>query len=240
MVVGADSLPPSAPGTHKPIRAYMRSVPSRPFDFSGPTWELASRDAPGHPQWMAWQNPRRIPSPSRSSDASTPPAPSRRRAGCRRAPTSRPASPGFLGSGWVRAGEGSDLWYMLYRFRDIPTLEAWEQSRAARVVARFGPRVRGRGARRAPHRHRGLVRRPVRHARRVARRRTHQRRSRRPARSSSRSPPRRRGGSRPSRSGSGSSRRISSPRGCSGSSRDSRSGRSCCACCSRPWRSRRS
>lgn len=36
--------------------------------------------------------------------------------------------PGFLGSGWVRAGEGSDLWYMLYRFRDIPTLEAWEQS----------------------------------------------------------------------------------------------------------------
>ncbi|WP_235008210.1 antibiotic biosynthesis monooxygenase [Microbacterium timonense] len=35
---------------------------------------------------------------------------------------------GFLGSGWVRAGEGSDLWYMLYRFRDIPTLEAWEDS----------------------------------------------------------------------------------------------------------------
>ncbi|WP_374313710.1 antibiotic biosynthesis monooxygenase [Microbacterium sp.] len=35
---------------------------------------------------------------------------------------------GFLGSGWVRAGEGSDLWYMLYRFRDIPTLEAWEHS----------------------------------------------------------------------------------------------------------------
>ncbi|NLP85011.1 antibiotic biosynthesis monooxygenase [Microbacterium sp. CFH 90308] len=36
--------------------------------------------------------------------------------------------PGFLGSGWVRAGESSDLWYMLYRFRDIPTLEDWEQS----------------------------------------------------------------------------------------------------------------
>nr|WP_229384901.1 antibiotic biosynthesis monooxygenase [Microbacterium allomyrinae] len=36
--------------------------------------------------------------------------------------------PGFLGSGWVRAGEGSDLWYMLYRFGDIPTLEDWEQS----------------------------------------------------------------------------------------------------------------
>jgi Uncharacterized protein conserved in bacteria len=35
---------------------------------------------------------------------------------------------GFLGSGWVRAGEDSDLWYMLYRFGDIPTLEAWEQS----------------------------------------------------------------------------------------------------------------
>lgn len=36
--------------------------------------------------------------------------------------------PGFLGSGWVRAGEGSDLWYMLYRFSDIPTLESWEDS----------------------------------------------------------------------------------------------------------------
>lgn len=36
--------------------------------------------------------------------------------------------PGFLGSGWVRAGEASDLWYMLYRFRDIPTLEGWEDS----------------------------------------------------------------------------------------------------------------
>lgn len=35
---------------------------------------------------------------------------------------------GFLGSGWVRAGEGSDLWYMLYRFRDLTTLEAWEGS----------------------------------------------------------------------------------------------------------------
>lgn len=38
------------------------------------------------------------------------------------------AFPGFLGSGWVRAGEGSDLWYMLYRFRDIATLEGWEDS----------------------------------------------------------------------------------------------------------------
>ena len=35
---------------------------------------------------------------------------------------------GFLGSGWVRAGEGSDLWFMLYRFRDIETLEKWETS----------------------------------------------------------------------------------------------------------------
>ncbi len=38
------------------------------------------------------------------------------------------AFPGFLGSGWVRAGEDSDLWYMLYRFRDIATLEGWETS----------------------------------------------------------------------------------------------------------------
>jgi uncharacterized protein len=38
--------------------------------------------------------------------------------------------PGFLGSGWVRAGEESDIWYMLYRFRDIATLESWEQSSA--------------------------------------------------------------------------------------------------------------
>ena len=49
---------------------------------------------------------------------------------------------GFLGSGWVRAGEGSDLWYMLYRFRDIPTLEAWERVASARLVARIRARVR--------------------------------------------------------------------------------------------------
>lgn len=36
--------------------------------------------------------------------------------------------PGFLGSGWVRGGEDSDIWYMLYRFRDIDTLESWERS----------------------------------------------------------------------------------------------------------------
>ncbi|BDZ55225.1 antibiotic biosynthesis monooxygenase [Agromyces marinus] len=36
--------------------------------------------------------------------------------------------PGFLGSGWVRAGEGSDVWHMLYRFADEQTLDAWERS----------------------------------------------------------------------------------------------------------------
>ena len=39
---------------------------------------------------------------------------------------------GFLGSGWVRTGEESDLWYMLYRFADIETLETWEQSNERR------------------------------------------------------------------------------------------------------------
>lgn len=36
--------------------------------------------------------------------------------------------PGFLGSGWVRAGEDSDVWHMLYRFANEDTLEAWERS----------------------------------------------------------------------------------------------------------------
>ncbi|MEV4776122.1 antibiotic biosynthesis monooxygenase [Microbacterium sp. LTA6] len=36
--------------------------------------------------------------------------------------------PGFLGSGWVRAGENSQVWHMLYRFAGTETLEAWEQS----------------------------------------------------------------------------------------------------------------
>lgn len=36
--------------------------------------------------------------------------------------------PGYLGSGFVRAGPDSDLWYMLYRFADAASLEAWEQS----------------------------------------------------------------------------------------------------------------
>ncbi len=36
--------------------------------------------------------------------------------------------PGFLGSGWVRAGEQSHVWHMLYRFANEETLEAWERS----------------------------------------------------------------------------------------------------------------
>jgi antibiotic biosynthesis monooxygenase (ABM) superfamily enzyme len=36
--------------------------------------------------------------------------------------------PGFLGSGWVRAGERSQVWHMLYRFASEETLDAWEQS----------------------------------------------------------------------------------------------------------------
>jgi antibiotic biosynthesis monooxygenase (ABM) superfamily enzyme len=35
---------------------------------------------------------------------------------------------GFLGSGWVRAHDDSDEWHMLYRFADVPALEAWEAS----------------------------------------------------------------------------------------------------------------
>ena len=36
--------------------------------------------------------------------------------------------PGFLGSGWIRAAEGSTEWVMLYRFADVERLEAWEKS----------------------------------------------------------------------------------------------------------------
>ncbi|TCJ21696.1 antibiotic biosynthesis monooxygenase [Microbacterium sp. PI-1] len=36
--------------------------------------------------------------------------------------------PGFLGSGWVRAGEDSQVWHMLYRFASEESLVAWEQS----------------------------------------------------------------------------------------------------------------
>lgn len=35
---------------------------------------------------------------------------------------------GFLGSGWIRAAEGSADWIMLYRFADAARLEAWEGS----------------------------------------------------------------------------------------------------------------
>ncbi len=35
---------------------------------------------------------------------------------------------GFLGSGWIRAAEGSSDWFMLYRFADAQRLEAWERS----------------------------------------------------------------------------------------------------------------
>lgn len=35
---------------------------------------------------------------------------------------------GFLGSGWVRAGEESQIWHMLYRFSNEQTLVAWERS----------------------------------------------------------------------------------------------------------------
>ncbi len=70
------------------------------------------------------------------------------------------AFPGFLGSGWVRAGEDSDLWYMLYRFRDITTLEEWETS-SQRRGGWTPDAVRPRGAQRAPQRDRGVVRRPL-------------------------------------------------------------------------------
>lgn len=36
--------------------------------------------------------------------------------------------PGFLGSGWVRAGEDSQVWHMLYRFANEESLVAWETS----------------------------------------------------------------------------------------------------------------
>ncbi len=36
--------------------------------------------------------------------------------------------PGFLGTGWVRPGVGSDEWHMLYRFDGQASLAAWEAS----------------------------------------------------------------------------------------------------------------
>jgi uncharacterized protein len=59
---------------------------------------------------------------------------------------------GFLGSGWIRAAEGSTDWIMLYRFADAERLAAWEKSTARRrwlaqgtglVVARRGARRTG-------------------------------------------------------------------------------------------------
>lgn len=41
--------------------------------------------------------------------------------------------PGFLGSGWIRAAEGSHDWVMLYRFADAERLEAWEGSAERRA-----------------------------------------------------------------------------------------------------------
>ena len=38
------------------------------------------------------------------------------------------ASPGYLGSGWVRPDPESSEWHMLYRFADAASLAAWEQS----------------------------------------------------------------------------------------------------------------
>lgn len=36
--------------------------------------------------------------------------------------------PGFLGSGWIRAGEESHVWHMLYRFANANLLDEWENS----------------------------------------------------------------------------------------------------------------
>ncbi len=36
--------------------------------------------------------------------------------------------PGFLGTGWVRSGPGSEEWHMLYRFADDDSLATWEGS----------------------------------------------------------------------------------------------------------------
>jgi antibiotic biosynthesis monooxygenase (ABM) superfamily enzyme len=36
--------------------------------------------------------------------------------------------PGFLGAGWVRPGDGSSDWHMLYRFADAASLAGWEGS----------------------------------------------------------------------------------------------------------------
>jgi antibiotic biosynthesis monooxygenase (ABM) superfamily enzyme len=38
------------------------------------------------------------------------------------------ASPGYLGSGWVRPDPQSPEWHMLYRFADAASLAVWEKS----------------------------------------------------------------------------------------------------------------
>ena len=38
------------------------------------------------------------------------------------------ATPGYLGSGWIRPDPDSEDWHMLYRFQDAATLAAWEAS----------------------------------------------------------------------------------------------------------------
>ncbi|WP_100343933.1 antibiotic biosynthesis monooxygenase [Compostimonas suwonensis] len=38
------------------------------------------------------------------------------------------ASPGYLGSGWIRPDPQSTEWHMLYRFADAASLDAWENS----------------------------------------------------------------------------------------------------------------
>ena len=132
---------------------------------------------------------------------------------------------GFLGSGWVRAGENSDLWFMLYRFRDIPTLEAWEDSgeRTWWLESGSGFAKEGRVERRtgiegwfdAPLATNVETRMPE--ARRRGRPIRHRPPCRRPVRSRGRSPRRRPAGSRRSRSGWGSSRRTCWRCGCSAS-----------------------
>ncbi len=40
--------------------------------------------------------------------------------------------PGYLGSGWVRTGPASDEWHVIYRFADIDSLQAWDDSHERR------------------------------------------------------------------------------------------------------------
>lgn len=38
------------------------------------------------------------------------------------------ASPGYLGSGWIRPDPQSEEWHMLFRFADAASLRSWERS----------------------------------------------------------------------------------------------------------------